>query len=250
MRAAIRKDINWKSPESTEVGVVYSLFEKWGGVFEETEFQKRYKINIDQECLDILEERLDQHFSNGYDKPELVGILRATAEDENPPGARDLRSSDQTPSEVPYKNNFGSLANAYWHAGLEPTQNTYDEDILVEEFLRELHRSNEDRDIHIETPNIGDGDMPDLRVYNNNFENPSELIEESHTGLIKEIEEELAHWNEITNSKIEIETDTNRKSLIDLAQFAEIDETDLMAIYPALEARVPKLESREEVWRK
>lgn len=240
LRQDIDNNIGWINPEGTAEGVIYQLFEQWG-IFEETDFQSKYKLDADTKEVEILEERLDQHFDNSYDKSELVGILKAHSEDGQPPSARELRRNDQTPTENPFKHKFGSLSNAYWHAGLEPRQrDEADKEIVEEEYLKAVHQANQDRDILLEAPSISE-EFDYHKTYRNHFDSAEELRKETGTDLVKEIEKELRDWNEAINQNISIDIhDQSDTSIINISQYIDEFDTDLKPVYPKIRFQLDK----------
>jgi len=242
LRNTLEKGNNWTRPTTTQEGIIYSTFEECG-ILDKNGFSRMYKIEADTGDLDILEERIEQYFKRSYDEAELIGIVKEEFHDERITISK-LRENENTPTEKPFENVFGSIANLNWRLGKE-YRKSYDKDILVEKYLKELHKKNSDYSILIEVPDIGEGEMPTRRVYNNYFENAEGLKKTSGVKEIEEINKDLEHWNEIILSQINF-FENGEKEFIK-SEAIEKDLNDLKPLFPRLNVEHPAVKNRKRV---
>lgn len=242
----IQKGNSWTKSSGTNTGAVYNLFEDEFKILDSKGFEKSYHIEIGMEELNILRERIRKHFERGYDETELIAILKSKSE-ESPLSSRELRERDDTPTETPYINQFGSLNNAYWRAGIE-TEERYDREILIEEYLKKLHEENIGTDLLLHTPSLGSDSMPSNRTYRNHFKDIEELRVAASSQLIADIDEELENWHFIIHSPLNLEIGAySGKTLIDQANYAPENPEDLKSVYPRLKAEHPRVRNRDRV---
>lgn len=100
-----------------------------------------------EEELWMLEARLEEYKTQGYDETELVARYRIKAEEKGEPlTSSDTREMDNIPTPSSYKNSFGEWNTALWHAGV-PYNEKLGTELLLDELNDYIHKLNEDRDI-------------------------------------------------------------------------------------------------------
>lgn len=190
-------DYTWIGAASEGEDIFYSALTEHFDVLEDSGKDSTYRIKASKEDFRVLEQRLDQHFSRGYDRPELVGILRAEFPDVS---QRRFRREDDLPSEQPFKSSFGSWNNALWSAGLETDEQLTEEE-LAHQLIRKTHELNKERDILIETASAREinesEDMHNERSFQDAFGSIEEAYEDAGLGEVRVIEEEMEDWRSI-----------------------------------------------------
>jgi|GEM_PF-1525602 len=176
--------------------IFYKILDSEFQVLEERRLENTYQIKAGLEEVKILGERIRQHFNRGYDKPELIGYLRAA----DKKSQRYFRQKEQLPSENPYISHFGGWNNALWHAGIE-TQEQLDKEELEDQLRRKTHELNRNRDLLIETPTAKqieeDPSLHNKSEFQQRFGSIEEAFRSANLGYIRKLEKEHLKWHQI-----------------------------------------------------
>jgi len=195
---------NWIRPTTTKEGTIYSLFSDFD-VLDNQGFTRKYRIETSLEELEILEERIEQHFSRNYDEIELIGIAKSEFDDHSLTTSN-LRRKEQTPTEKPFNNAFGSLSNLNWRLEKD-YRRKYDRKILIEEYLSETYEINEEFDFLIRNPSLDSENLPPKKVFYNHFENIEELRVEANLETIAGLGDEFKETEELLETVYSFEED-------------------------------------------
>lgn len=194
---SLEMDYTWIGSGTEGEDVFYMALASEFDVLEDVGKDSTYRVKASKEEFEVLQERLDQHFERGYDKAQLIGILRA----EHPNvSQRDLRDAEHLPSEQPFVSRFGSLNNARWRAGL-PSDEQLKQEELEHQLVRKTHELNEDRDLIVETPSARDinedEEMHNEKAFQEAFGSIEESFESAGLSTVRKLEKEMEDWREI-----------------------------------------------------
>ena len=182
----------YSDPENFSQKMLYRHLEEETGIVRETESGDFY-IAWDEEDIELFYDRLEQHLSRGFDRPELVAYMRVEYEKlGESPSQSHFRDNDDLPSEVPYKSRYGNWNNALFMAGLEPNETDSGKDVLEEELIIKTHEMNEDSDILLRTPSAReineDDSMHSESQFQHHFGSIEEAFESASLGTIRVLE--------------------------------------------------------------
>lgn len=194
-------DTTYFSGDSTEESRVYKLLNQKFNLLD-TWGSRQYKLDTDREVLETFKERLEQHLDRGYDRVELVALLRNEySELGELPTQRHFREQDHLPSELPYKSRFGDWNSALYMAGLDPEETGAEKEELEHELIKKTHEMNEDTDFLLKTPSAReineDESMHTEAQYRHHFGSIEEAFSEAGLGNIRAMERQHVKWNEI-----------------------------------------------------
>ncbi len=194
---SLEMDYTWIGASGDGVDIFYSALAEEFDMLEDIGKDSTYRIKASKEDFQVLEERLDQHFSRGYDRSELVGILRAEFPEVS---QRRFREEDDLPTEQPYKSRFGGWNNALWSAGL-PTEDQLTDQELEHQLIAKTHDLNDKRDLLVETASARDINssegMNNERSFQETFGSIEDAYESAGLGNIRLIEKEMEEWRSI-----------------------------------------------------
>jgi len=185
-------------PDGLHEKMIYRHLEEDIGLLREVEDGKFY-VAWDEEDIELFHDRLEQHLSRGFDRPELVAYMRSEySKLGESPSQSHFREKDDLPSEVPYKSRYGNWNNALLMAGLEPNETDTGKDVLKEELLMKTHEMNQDSDILLRTPSAReineDEFMHSESQFQHHFGSIEEAFESAGLGVIRALEKDDARF--------------------------------------------------------
>lgn len=191
----------YSNPDNFQQRSIYNFLEDEFGLVEEIE-HNGYEVLWETDDIEVLHDRLEQHISEGYDRTELVALLRAEYQELGElPTQTHFREQEHLPSEMPYKSRFGDWNSALYMAGLDPEETRSEVDELVHELIQKTHEMNEDTEFLIETPSARqineDSGMHSETQFRNRFGSIEAGFEEAGLAHIREIEKDHNLWREI-----------------------------------------------------
>ena len=179
-------------PESFPEKMIYRHLEEEIGMVREVD--ESFYIAWDVGDIEIFRERLEQHLSGTYDRPELVAHMRNEYNElGESPTQTHFRNKEGIPSPMPYKSRYGDWNSALFMSGLPTDETDVDLDILEHELIIKTHEMNEDSDIVIETPSARQIDAQDSmhgeKQFRDRFGSIEEAFESAGLSVIRSLDE-------------------------------------------------------------
>jgi hypothetical protein len=197
---SVEDGYDWIGAGSESEDVFYSFLGSEFDLLDEGSSEYIFEISSGKKDFEVLKDRFEQHFSDGYDGSELVGILRSEYPETS---QRRFRNEDGLPSEQPFKDRFGSWSNAHWHAGLKGEEQV-DEEVLLHKLIRKIHERNSGHSVLIETLSASEIDEADdihnTQAYQQVFGSLENAYREAGLGNIRKLESEMLEWRNLIYS--------------------------------------------------
>lgn len=184
-------------PETFPEKMVYRHLEEEVGMVREVD--DSFYIAWDKEDVDVFYDRLEQHLSGTYDRPELVAHMRNEYNElGESPTQTHFREKKGIPSPMPYKSRYGDWNSALFMSGLPTDETDTALDVLEHELIIKTHEMNEESDKLIETPSArqinADDSMHSETQFQSRFGSIEEAFESAGLATIRALDKKDARF--------------------------------------------------------